>query len=93
MEDEAEDGLAVLQVLRGVEDVVVPELVELLGRHHDHVGVEGVEQEEPAVHDLQPLDGLLVHALVLKLRHDRRQVESFDGRLVLFTGLARVNLL
>lgn len=88
VEEEAEDGLAVLLVLEGVQDVRVPELVELPRGDDDHARVEGVQQQEAAIHHLELFDRLLVHAFRLELRHDRLEVQTVDEGLVLFGGLA-----
>lgn len=83
MQEVAEDPIAVVGVLGRVEDVGVPHLVELLGRHDGPLGVHHTQLQKAAV-----LDDAFVGLLdrhphpprfgVDELERDRLEIELID---------------
>lgn len=95
VEEEAEDGVAVLGVLARVEDVRVPHRVDVLGRDDRVVRVQHDQLEELTVQRDAPvrlLDGEagLTRLRVDQLVRDRLEVELVDeAELVLHLGGGR----
>lgn len=81
--EEPEDPLAVLGVLSRVEDVLVPELVDLRRADDGLSGVLGHEDQKPLVFDLHEVGLLARPALTLPFVHqldlDGIEVECFDA--------------
>lgn len=91
VQEEAEDGLAVLLVLHRVQDVGVPRLVDLLRRHDRTLGVHHAQLQELAVEtdDLVGLlhgHGRLSRLGMNELEGDRLEVELIDTPELLLLG-------
>lgn len=83
-----EDAHAVFVVLLGVQDVVVPDLVDDVEWHRTQLGVHGEELEEAAVQ----LDGcerlILCHPLLARSRLDELDGDGFEVELADQTKLS-----
>lgn len=84
VQEEPEGSLAVLGVLEGIEDVRVPDLVDLLGGDDGLIGVHRDQLEEPTVLHDRPLRFGDAHAFdvrfrVNQLEGDRTEVQLVDA--------------
>jgi len=82
VQEVTERDLAILGVLLRVEDVIVPERVNVLSRHDRKVRIDAVEVQKSLVPDLhltRPLEGpSLALVRIHKLDHDGFQVELLN---------------